>query len=63
MFAAEEIDVLRLVRIAIGPLALGTLPKGAARPLTASEKEALDASVHSSAKAKLQPKTPFSNPA
>lgn len=46
MFAAEGIDVLRLVRIAIGPLALGTLPKGAVRPLTASEKQALDASVH-----------------
>jgi len=35
-------EVLRLVRVAIGPLALGELPKGATRVLTKEEKLALD---------------------
>ncbi len=35
-------EVLRLVRVAIGPLALGDLAKGASRPLTPVEKAALD---------------------
>lgn len=42
MFAAFDIDVLRLVRVSIGPLLLGDLPKSQTRPLTASEKQALD---------------------
>ena len=36
------LEVLRLVRVAIGPLMLGDLTKGASRPLTAEEKSALD---------------------
>jgi 23S rRNA pseudouridine2605 synthase len=36
------IEVLRLVRVAIGPLALGELAKGAYRPLTPAEKLSLD---------------------
>ncbi len=36
------VEVLRLVRVAIGPLKLGDLPKGAARRLTSEEKMALD---------------------
>ena len=36
------IEVLRLVRVAIGPLALGELAKGAARELTREERFALD---------------------
>ncbi len=36
------VEVLRLVRVAIGPLVLGTLPKGSVRPLTAAEKHAVD---------------------
>ena len=36
------VEVLRLVRIAIGPLILGRLPKGGFRALTASEKQAID---------------------
>ena len=42
MLEQLEIEVLRLVRVAIGPLVLGELAKGASRPLTAGEKEALD---------------------
>jgi len=36
------VEVLRLVRVAIGPLALGELPKSAVRALTAAEKLAID---------------------
>jgi 23S rRNA pseudouridine2605 synthase len=39
------IEVLRLVRVAIGPLALGDLPKGAHRPLTQAEKLSLDGAL------------------
>jgi 23S rRNA pseudouridine2605 synthase len=37
-----QIEVLRLVRVAIGRLALGDLPKGATRSLARGEKQALD---------------------
>lgn len=37
-----HIEVPRLVRVAIGSLALGDLPKGATRALTREEKQALD---------------------
>ena len=36
------VEVRRLVRVAIGPLILGQLPKGGLRPLTAAEKKVLD---------------------
>jgi 23S rRNA pseudouridine2605 synthase len=42
MLEALGVDVLRLLRIAIGPVALGELRKGVARPLTDEEKLALD---------------------
>jgi 23S rRNA pseudouridine2605 synthase len=42
MLAAFDVAVLRLVRVAIGPVPLGLLPKGGVRPLTADEKHALD---------------------
>jgi len=45
MLAALEVEVLRLVRVAIGPLQLGKLAKGAHRPLTAEEKLALDCAM------------------
>ena len=41
-----EIEVLRLIRVTIGPLVLGDLAKGAHRPLTGDEKAALDAAMH-----------------
>jgi 23S rRNA pseudouridine2605 synthase len=37
-----QVAVLRLIRVAIGPLALGDLPKGATRALETEEKLALD---------------------
>lgn len=41
MLSALGIGVLRLVRVAIGPLQLGQLPKGSVRRLAGEEKEAL----------------------
>ncbi len=38
----HHLEVLRLVRVAIGPLVLGQLQKGAIRALTAEEKKTLD---------------------
>ncbi len=45
MLEALGIEVLRLVRVAIGPLALGDLPKGRVRELSGEEKQALDAAL------------------
>jgi 23S rRNA pseudouridine2605 synthase len=42
MLSQLGINVLRLLRVAIGPVVLGDLPKGASRPLTDTEKLALD---------------------
>jgi 23S rRNA pseudouridine2605 synthase len=42
MVEAMGTEVLRLVRVAIGPLKLGELAKGQHRPLTADEKRMLD---------------------
>jgi 23S rRNA pseudouridine2605 synthase len=42
MLEACSVEVLRLIRVAIGPLQLGSLGKGEARQLTAQEKAALD---------------------
>jgi 23S rRNA pseudouridine2605 synthase len=41
MLSEVGIEVLRLVRVAIGTVKLGDLPKGKTRPLTDQEKEAL----------------------
>jgi 23S rRNA pseudouridine2605 synthase len=49
MLAQLGVGVLRLMRIAIGPLALGELPKGSVRPLTRIEKQALDAAMEAAA--------------
>jgi 16S rRNA U516 pseudouridylate synthase RsuA-like enzyme len=42
MFDQMEIEVLRLVRIAIGPINLGDLAKGQLRSLSTAEKNALN---------------------
>jgi 23S rRNA pseudouridine2605 synthase len=42
MLEVLGVEVLRLVRVAIGPLLLGELAKGAFRTLTKEEKRALD---------------------
>ena len=42
MLASLGVTVLRLVRVAIGPLPLGQLPKGSVRPLTSEQKQAFD---------------------
>jgi 23S rRNA pseudouridine2605 synthase len=49
MLEQLEVEVLRLVRVAIGPLTLGDLAKGASRRLTAEEKSAVDAAMRASA--------------
>ena len=48
ILAEFGIEVLRLIRISIGSLALGNLPKGSCRPLTGEEKQALDRAMNSS---------------
>lgn len=45
MMGALGFEVLRLVRIAVGPLALGELQKGSCRALTKEEKAALDSAM------------------
>jgi len=47
MLEALRIEVLRLVRVAIGPLALGDLAKGATRFLEEKEKRVLDRAMQS----------------
>src|SRR5262249_21259845 len=42
IFDQVGIEVLRLVRVAIGPLAIADLPKGATRVLTPTEKLSID---------------------
>jgi 23S rRNA pseudouridine2605 synthase len=48
MLQAMGIEVLRLVRVAVGPLELCHLPKGAYRPLTIEEKRSLDHAMRKS---------------
>ncbi len=49
IMAGLGLEVLRLIRVAIGPLPLGQLGKGEHRELTPDEKRALDAAVAASA--------------
>lgn len=51
MFEHRGIEVLRLIRVAIGPLALADLLKGTCRPLTPTEKMALDHAMQRNAAA------------
>ena len=48
MLETMGIEVLRLIRVAIGPLVLGTLAKGASRALSAEEKLAMGQSLRRS---------------
>jgi 23S rRNA pseudouridine2605 synthase len=52
MLASLGVAVLRLVRVAIGPLPLGQLSKGSVRPLTGEEKLALDKALREQAQSK-----------
>jgi 23S rRNA pseudouridine2605 synthase len=45
IFDGLGIEVLRLVRVAIGPIQLGELQKGESRPLTPAERNLLDRAV------------------
>jgi 23S rRNA pseudouridine2605 synthase len=47
MLNALGIEILRLIRISIGPLQLGDLPKTAHRPLTSTELSALNQAIAS----------------
>jgi 23S rRNA pseudouridine2605 synthase len=47
MLEALGVEVLRLIRVAVGPLALGDLGKGAVRYLGSNEKLALDRALRS----------------
>jgi 23S rRNA pseudouridine2605 synthase len=53
MLEAFDVTVLRLVRVAIGPVELGQLEKGKARELTADEKQQMDRALSDAAQ---QPK-------
>ena len=50
MFESLGIEVLHLVRVSIGPLALGDLPHGKTRPLTSQEKSSIDRALAKQAK-------------
>jgi 23S rRNA pseudouridine2605 synthase len=50
MLETLGIEVLRLIRVAIGPLTLGEMPKGASRQLTAEEKLTLDRAIKKTTK-------------
>lgn len=56
MLAGCGVEVLRLIRVAIGPLTLGELAKGSSRPLTKEEKQQLDAAMKSSPAGSTFPK-------
>jgi 23S rRNA pseudouridine2605 synthase len=51
MLAAEGVEVLRLIRVAIGPLQLGDLGKGAHRQLSSIEVGALNRAMSSARRA------------
>jgi 23S rRNA pseudouridine2605 synthase len=50
MMEALGVEVLRLIRVAIGPLALGDLPKSAVRALTPEENLSLDRAMRRGAR-------------
>lgn len=62
MLAACGYDVLRLLRVAIGPLQLGDLPKGGWRRLTAVEAETLARAARVQRGNRLEPKIGITPP-
>ena len=50
ILAALGVEVLRLIRVAIGPLPLGKVAKGSHRKLTAAEKSSLDRAMATTGK-------------
>lgn len=57
MLAALGVEVLRLVRVSIGPLCLGKLAKGSYRYLSIDEKLAVDRAMASRLNSDLRPRT------
>lgn len=57
MLEALGVEVLRLLRVAIGPLGLGTLAKGTYRHLRLEEKQALDRAMASKGRKQLPQRT------
>ena len=55
MMEALGVEVLRLVRVAIGPLQLGNLAKGRHRALTSDEKKMLDRAMKQDPSSTAQP--------
>ena len=47
LLEGQGVEVLRLVRVAIGPLQLGELKKGELRPLSPAEKQSIDRALDS----------------
>ncbi len=62
MLEALEIEVLRLVRVAIGPLMLGELAKGKTRELSLEEKREIDAEIRKVRGEKRRPSKQLSRP-
>jgi 23S rRNA pseudouridine2605 synthase len=52
LLAVLGVEVLRLVRVSIGPMKLGDLKKGTVRPLTAFEKQSIDKALREENQAK-----------
>jgi len=62
MLAAIDVAVLRLIRVAIGPLLLGNLAKGQVRPLAAAEVQALSAAPRATPAQKSHDRAPPNAP-
>jgi len=58
MFEQLGIEVLRLVRVSIGPVGLGDLRKGEWRQLSAEEKKQIDAAINRTVRTRRKPSTP-----
>ena len=59
MLEAHGIEVMRIIRVAIGPLPLANLAKGQSRELTPAEKQALDQAMQEPETLKVVEKNPL----